>query len=45
MRHEAKTAYTVFVPNFPKCCNPQGSDQGYLVAYSLVQHSYPVYNV
>ena len=37
--------YTVFVTNFPKCCNPQGSGQGCLVAYSLAQYSYPVCNV
>ena len=42
---ESFDVYTVFATNFPKCCNPQGSGQGCLVAYSLVQYSYPVCNI
>ena len=34
--------YTVFITDFPKCCNPQGSGRGCLVANSLVQYYYPV---
>ena len=37
--------YTVFVRNSPKCCNPQGSGQGCLVANFLAHYSYLVCNV
>ena len=43
---ESFDVYTILiVTNFLNCCNPQGSGQGCLMAYSLVQHSYQVCNV